>query len=107
MEQDYLLVVTTTEQQQEAEQLAAIIVGKRLSACAQVEGPITSTYWWEGKVESAIEWKCSFKTSTKVYKALEEAIKKHHTYDTPEILAFPIADGSEEYLKWLEAELQG
>ena len=106
MGKDYLLVVTTTEHQQDADKLAAMAAEKRLSACAQVEGPITSVYRWEDKIETATEWKCSFKTSKKIYTALEQAIKKHHPYDTPEILAFAVEDGSQEYLKWLAEELK-
>jgi len=105
METDYLLVVTTTEHQQDAERLARMAVEKRLSACAQVEGPVNSTYWWQGDIETSPEWKCSFKTSKRHFQKLEKEIKKAHPYDTPEILAFPIAGGSREYLTWLEKEL--
>ena len=103
---DYILVATTTEHQQDAEKLARIAVEKRLAACAQVEGPMTSIYWWQDKTETATEWKCSFKTSLKNYQKLEAEIQKAHPYDTPEIQALPIVDGSKEYLSWLEAQLK-
>jgi periplasmic divalent cation tolerance protein len=30
-----------------------------------------------------------------------EWVKKHHSYETPEIIAIPIVDGSGDYLKWI------
>lgn len=107
MKMDYLIVVTTTETKKDADDLAEALVKKRLAACAQVEGPITSTYWWQGKIEHGEEWKCSLKTSTAAYPDLETALKKIHPYDTPEILAIPILFGSRDYLEWMDAELGG
>jgi periplasmic divalent cation tolerance protein len=31
-----------------------------------------------------------------------EWVKKHHSYETPEIIALPIVDGSRDYLKWID-----
>ncbi|MCP4753594.1 MAG: divalent-cation tolerance protein CutA [Proteobacteria bacterium] len=106
METPYLLVVTTTARQEDAEELAQAIVEKRLAACAQVQGPITSIYRWQGKVENEQEWKCTFKTSRDLYKKLETELGDSHPYDTPEIVALPIVQGSADYLAWLEEELQ-
>lgn len=106
METKHLLVVTTTDNLAEAKKLAEIIVKKRLAACAQVEGPLNSTYWWQGKIENAEEWKCSFKTSANLYPKLEAEIRKSHSYETPEIIALPILRGNAEYLNWLDKEIQ-
>ena len=39
-------------------------------------------------------------------KVIEEAVRRVHRYDVPEILAVPIVAGSGAYLQWLEAELE-
>src|SRR5262249_49600007 len=52
----FLQVQTTTDSRAEAVELARAAVELRLAACAQVSGPIASTYWWEGSVERAEEW---------------------------------------------------
>ena len=106
MESNYLLVVTTTDSRRDADILAQALVEKRLAACAQVEGPITSTYWWQGKLENGEEWKCSFKTTAALYTELETELSQIHPYDTPEILAFPIIHGSREYLSWMDEQLR-
>jgi periplasmic divalent cation tolerance protein len=48
-------VVTTAGTKADAQQIARAVVEKRLAACVQIIGPITSTYWWQGKIETAEE----------------------------------------------------
>ncbi|MFO7459296.1 MAG: divalent-cation tolerance protein CutA [Desulfatiglandales bacterium] len=103
----FVQVSTTVEKREDAEKLAALVVGKRLAACVQVLGPVKSTYWWQGKVEDAEEWLCLMKTRQDLYKPLEKAIKSIHSYDEPEIVALPILEGGEGYLRWIEKETSG
>jgi periplasmic divalent cation tolerance protein len=103
----FVQVSTTVEKREDAEKLAALVVEKRLAACVQVLGPVKSTYWWQGKVEDAEEWLCLMKTRQDLYKPLEKAIRSIHSYDEPEIVALPIVEGSEGYLRWIEEETSG
>lgn len=98
-------VVTTTGSKEEAEKIAGELVARRLAACVQVSGPITSTYHWEGKLETSQEWLCVAKTLRSCYRELEAAIRELHSYDVPEILAFDVVAGSRDYLDWLAGEL--
>jgi periplasmic divalent cation tolerance protein len=98
-------VITTTETKADAQAIARALVEKRLAGCVQIIGPITSTYWWQGEIETAEEWLCVIKTRVDLYEQLEAAIKKVHPYDVPEILAVPVVAGSEDYLAWLDSEL--
>jgi periplasmic divalent cation tolerance protein len=102
---DALQVVTATPSQAEAERISQALVTRRLAACVQVAGPITSTYRWQGKLETSQEWLCVIKTLPLHYSALEAAIRELHSYDVPEILAFEVAAGNRDYLDWLAAEL--
>ena len=99
-------VLTTTGNRQDAEQIAAELVSRRLAACVQVGGPINSTYRWQGKVETAEEWTCTIKTSRDKLAAIQSLLKEIHRYEVPELIATPIVDGSEAYLKWLGEQLQ-
>jgi periplasmic divalent cation tolerance protein len=103
----FVQVSTTVEKREDAEKIAALVVEKRLAACVQVLGPVKSTYWWQGKVEDAEEWLCLMKTRQDLYKPLEKAIKSIHSYDEPEIVALPIVEGSEGYLRWIDEETSG
>jgi len=101
----YVEVTTTTETEQDARRIATAVVQGRLAACAQVAGPITSTYWWDGEVQTAEEWRCQIKTTRGRLEELTQTILALHPYDTPEIIALPIVAGSEAYLSWLEEEV--
>jgi periplasmic divalent cation tolerance protein len=102
---DTIEVTTTTGTRDEAQRIAAALVERRLAACAQVQGPIQSTYWWRGKVESAEEWRCVAKTRWQLFEQVETAIRQLHSYETPEILAVRVEAGSSAYLQWVHDEL--
>lgn len=98
----FLQVITTVASRAEGDRLAALLVEQRLAACVQVVGPISSTYRWEGEVKVSEEWQCQIKTRAEFFNALKEAIRQHHSYETPEILAMPIGLGNADYLSWIE-----
>jgi periplasmic divalent cation tolerance protein len=102
---DTIQVVTTTSSKEEAEKIARALVERRLAACVQVAGPVTSTYHWKGRIESAQEFLCIIKTRQSHYLALEDAIRELHSYEVPEILALAVSAGNRAYLDWLRREL--
>ena len=105
MAAQYLMIVTTFPSREQAQAAVAELVQQKLVACAQVGGPITSTYRWQGAVETAEEWTCTLKTRADKYDAVAAAIAKRHPYDVPEILAVPVVAGSEKYLAWIDESL--
>jgi periplasmic divalent cation tolerance protein len=102
----FLQVQTTTDSRAEAVELGRSAVQARLAACAQVAGPVVSTYWWEGDLERAEEWLLLFKLPAARYQELADFLAQRHSYDEPEIVATPIVAGSVGYLSWLEEETQ-
>ncbi len=103
---NYIQVSTTTEEREDAERMARVLVEKRLAGCVQIVGPMSSTYWWKGNVEVAEEWLCIIKSSRRLYNKLEETIKEVHPYETPEIIAVPVIEGSKDFLEWLGSEIK-
>ena len=101
---EYLQVQTTTDSRTEAMELARAAVEARLAACAQVAGPVTSTYWWDEGVERAEEWLIMLKLPADTYEELVALLTERHSYDEPEIIATPIIAGSETYLTWIRDE---
>ena len=69
-----------------------------------MSGPVTSTYWWEGRVETAQEWTIAAKTTKAGADALVAAIAVAHSYDVPEILVTDVLTGHRPYLEWVAAE---
>jgi periplasmic divalent cation tolerance protein len=103
---EYLQVLTTAGSEEEAERISAALVERRLAACVQVLGPISSHYRWQGKLEQAQEWLCLAKTEATRYAEVEAAIAELHSYDEPEIVATPIVAGSAGYLEWIARSLK-
>lgn len=104
---DYVTVTTTTDSAEEAQRLSASAVQARLAACGQVSEPITSTYWWQGKVETATEYRVDYKTRAELAERLTEHLKAAHSYDTPEVIVTPVLGGNPAYLDWISAETAG
>jgi periplasmic divalent cation tolerance protein len=104
MPPDHVVVASTTDSERAARALAAGVIEARLGACAQIVGPITSVYRWEGSVKTDQEWRVEIKTATDQVAALTEHIKVNHSYDVPEIVVTPITGGSTAYLSWLVDE---
>ena len=100
----YLQVQTTTDSRAEAIELARVAVESRLAAYAQVAGPMSSTYWWDGEVERAEEWLVMLKLPADRYDELADLLTERHSYDEPEIVATPIIRGSASYLTWITEE---
>ena len=103
-EHEFLQVQTTTDSRAEAVALAQAAVETRLAACAQVAGPIASTYWWEDGIERAEEWLLMLKLPADRFDDLAAFLTERHSYDEPEIIATPIVAGSPGYLDWLQEE---
>jgi periplasmic divalent cation tolerance protein len=101
---EHIQVVTTTARRDEAEGIAHALVDQRLAACVQIVGPITSVYRWQGKIETSEEWQCWAKSRRELYDQVEQAIRRVHPYEVPEILAIPVVAGSPDYLAWVDAE---
>lgn len=101
---EHVVVATTTDSESAATELAAGAVAARLAACAQVVGPVTSVFRWEGAVQTEREWRVELKTAADRVADLTDHLRERHSYDVPEIIATPIDGGSAAYLEWVVRE---
>jgi periplasmic divalent cation tolerance protein len=101
MQQEYAIVLTTTATEQQAREMARSIVEQKLAACVQIQA-IDSFYIWKGELHEESEWRLAIKTAVRTCAELEQHIKAHHTYETPEIVRIEIAGGDNGYLKWMD-----
>ncbi len=102
-----VVVLCTCADRGEAARIAQALVGAHLAACVNILPGITSIYRWQGKVEEAEEVLLFAKTTLERFPGLRDRITELHSYETPEIIAVPIAEGSEKYLRWLGEEVSG
>lgn len=103
----YVVVTTTVADRETAERIAGVLVNERLAGCVQVSGPVFSHYRWKGASERTEEWRLDCKTTAARLSALERRLLELHPYDLPEILALPVVQGSDAYLRWLDESTQG
>ena len=73
----------------------------------QIGGPIDSSYWWNGRIETSREFLLTIKTRRDLFPRLEQAILKLHPYEQPEILALSAGEVTAGYLKWLVEQTTG
>jgi periplasmic divalent cation tolerance protein len=99
-----ILVVTQLPDRASALTLARSLVESRLAACVSVGAPVESLYHWRGKIETAQEIPVVVKTLPERYADVEAAIRAHHPYELPEILAVPVTDGLAPYFEWIADE---
>lgn len=99
-----VVVMVTAVSQDEAGRIADHVVRSRLAACASTIPTVRSTYWWEGKIMNEQESLLLFKTTSDKFNALEETIRKIHSYKVPEIIAVPVSHGFPPYLEWVHRE---
>lgn len=97
-------MTTAVAEEAAAAEMADTVVTERLAACAQVLGPVRSSYRWEGEVRVAREWLVVAKTTETRLAELTSRIRSLHRYDLPEIITLAIAAGNPEYLRWIRDE---
>ena len=100
-----VVISTTVERRTDAEKISRILLEKRLIACAQIQGPISSSYWWQGAIVTAQEFLLTIKSVERLAPQIEDLILSIHPYSTPEIIMIPISRISDDYRQWLEKEL--
>lgn len=101
-----ILIITNLPDQDSASRVAEALIAGHLAACVNLLAPCTSVYRWQGKVETAEEIPLLIKTLASHYSKVEAAIRQHHPYELPEIIAVPISAGLPEYLNWVTAETE-
>jgi periplasmic divalent cation tolerance protein len=103
----FRIVLTTADSEELADRIARTLVERRLAACVNVVGPVSSVYRWKGEIVRDRERMLVIKTSAERFPELREAIRELHSYDVPEVLAIAVDDGDRAYLDWLAECLAG
>jgi len=100
-----IAVFITAPNNEEASRLADMLVGRKLAACVQILPAMESVYRWQGNIERQEEILLIAKTINSKFADLEREVRALHSYETPEIVAFPLTAESEKYLRWLKASV--
>lgn len=101
-----LQVITTVGSEADAQRIAEALIQQRLAACVQVDPAVRSYYRWEGRLAVDTEWRLVIKTTRGRWDAVQQAIDQLHPYELPELVATPIAVGSDAYLAWVAQQVE-
>ena len=106
MNTEHIIVFVTTVNKAEAEKISQSLLTERLIACANIINPVSSFFFWQGKIDRAEECLVVMKSRRDLFLELAERLKKLHSYEVPEVLAVPIVEGSAAYLSWMREVLK-
>jgi periplasmic divalent cation tolerance protein len=99
------LVYVTASGVKEARKLARGILEGRLAACVNIVPYVESHYWWKGKMEKAKEVTLLIKSSREQFDALAGYVRKHHSYECPEIVSVAPNEISPAYRSWWDESM--
>lgn len=95
------LVFVTAGNEKDALAIAEKLVEEKLVACVNVVPQIRSVFLWKGEVCHEPEVLMIMKTPTSLFPSLQKRVKEIHSYEVPEIIAFPVSQGLPQYLQWV------
>ena len=99
----YVTLVTAPGEEAAAD-LARTLVSESLAACVNIIPAVRSFYRWEGEIQDDSEVLMIIKTSGAVYSTMQKRILELHPYSNPEVVAFEVEEGSDNYLSWVNSE---
>ena len=103
---DYIVVYIVCSSDTEANVIGKLLVENRLAACVNIFPAMQSMYWWDGKIQSGKEVALFAKTYVAKFEEIKKKVLEVHSYECPCIIALPVKDGEENYLKWIGGEVQ-
>lgn len=106
MQDKIILVLTNLPDRASAQRVADALIGSHAAACVNILAECSSVYRWQGKIETASEVPLLIKATRAAYPRLEAAIRAHHPYELPEIIAVSVDAGLPGYLQWVAQETQ-
>jgi periplasmic divalent cation tolerance protein len=101
---EFVVALTTLGNPEQALRFVRRLMDERLIACGTIVPRATSVYRWRGQVTEEEEVVVLLKTAKTRWAALEAAVKAHHPYEVPELLALPVTGGLAGYLDWIQSE---
>ena len=103
---DIIVIYSTVPNKKIAKSIIKILMKHKLAACVSIIDNVSSVFSWDGEVCEEKEVMLMIKTRRSHYGKVKLVIEDINGYVVPEIIALPIVDCSEDYLKWLVQETE-
>ncbi|MCA9408358.1 MAG: divalent-cation tolerance protein CutA [Candidatus Omnitrophica bacterium] len=98
----YIVILITAKDQDEGQRISTGLLEDKLVACCNIIPKVQSFFWWDNKIDASEEVLLVIKTKKDLWEKVQNKVKQLHSYQTPEIIALPIVEGSLEYLNWIK-----
>lgn len=103
---DIIVIYCTVPSKKLAKDITKVLMKHKLAACVSMVDNVKSVFSWDGEICEEKEILMMIKTRRANYGKVKLVIEDMHSYNVPEIIALPIVDCSEDYLKWLVKETE-
>ena len=103
---DIIEIHCTVLKKKHAEDIIKVLMKHKLAACISMIENVKSIFSWDSEVCIEKEVLLLIKTRRDLYGKIKLVIEDMHSYEVPEIIALPIVDCSENYLKWIIQETE-
>ena len=96
-----VVVLVTAASERQAGRIGRALVKAGLAACVNIVPGIRSIFRWEGKISEEREVLLIMKSRADLFGRLAREVERLHSYQVPEVIAFPIVQGTKNYLAWI------
>lgn len=103
---EFIVIYCTVPNKKEGKEIAQILVKQKLVACVSIMDKVESVFSWDGKMIEEKEALLMIKTKRELFTSINHLIQKYHSYNVPEVIALPVIEADETYLKWIAHEVQ-
>ena len=103
---DIIEIHCTVHDKKLANDIIKVLMRHKLAACVSMIENVKSVFSWDSEICMEKEILLLIKTRRELYGKIKLVIEDMHSYEVPEIIALPIVDCSEDYLKWIIQETE-
>ncbi len=103
---DIILIYCTVPNKKIAKEIATLIIKNRFAACVSITDNVESMFSWDGEFCKEKELLLSIKTVRENFEKINTLINDLHPYNVPEVIAVPVINCSEDYMKWIVHETE-
>lgn len=101
---EFVVIYCTVPSKAEGKKIAKALIQDNLVACVNIIDKIESVFSWDGELCEEKEALMMIKTKKALFDKINALIKDLHSYNVPEVIALPIIEADETYLKWIAHE---
>ena len=101
---EFIVIYCSVPNKKEGKEIARILVESQLAACVNIIDKMESIFSWDGEFCEEKEALLIIKTKKELFENVKLMIQKLHSYTVPEVIALPIIEADDTYLKWIAHE---